>query len=196
MNAVENRLLIRVGILIGIVSLLIGFGLALLISKSINFNNELTADGLISALIALITLAIAAIVIPLILQPILQRQKSINNLSRRNIDVIINNIESLQDHLRKLYFSKIKVTDQDRKHLYDKYTTIVNYAFIVKRHSANLPSLSNFEDKVYLKLSSAKEGCAVDVLPQKAITEDKYIAMKDQLNEVLYELIEYSYQLP
>lgn len=191
----SKKVLIPIGILLLIAISYIGFVSGTVYSHSFDFTPKLTIDGIFSTSVGIIGIITAAIVIPAIIQPMFSRQKSVNSFTRKNIEVILENIEAVLTALNDLYISKKPVNIAERKMFIDRYSRIINYAFIINKHSNDIPALGSFKEEIFDPLSNAKTGFAVDIVPKVVISETLYLSNKSILDSIIYKLIEIEYDI-
>jgi xanthosine utilization system XapX-like protein len=190
-----KKITIILWVITGLISLMVGILVGIAIAGGFELENKLTMDGVVAAIIALLAILAGSVLIPAVIQPITQRKKSENSILHENLKNLMGNIEETQSILTELYLSKVIVKDHDRKLIMGKYTKIVNYANLVRKHSKGFTALDDFNEKVYEPLTGAQTNFAEKVQQKQKITEAKYIAIRDSLDAVLYALIDIRYEI-
>lgn len=178
-----------------VITLLIGFGLGLAFSSSIEVDSKLSIDTLVTGLIALFALGAATFLLPLAIQPLLQKQNGMNYVAQQDIKSVLREIDALNVLCFEIYTSGRTVTQKQRKIILERHTKILSIANILVIQSSKIESLSKFKTDVYDPLSDNKSSIAEKVYPGVKITEKLYLELKGELDAVSYKLIAMRYEL-
>lgn len=191
----SRKLFISILILCIATGLTIGFFTAMYLSSGVSFESKLSADGLLTALVAVVAIIAATYILPINIQPLLQKQKSINSLTHENIRALTAEIESILSDFTEFHISKKVIGDAGRKNLLRKYTRVMNYSSILRKQVDKVAALKDYTEEVHNLLDGSKNDFTENMLPTSKVTERKFLDVKTQLDPVIYKLIEIRYNI-
>ncbi len=179
----------------GIVLLALGYIGGLLTTNGIKLKEGLSYDGVTSLIVGLVAVFAATVVLPIMIQPLFRRQKSISDMTHENIKSIVSSVDEVLNLLTVLNTSNDAVSERDRKTLMGLYSRIANYCAIISRHTDDLPALADFKTKVEDPLTKSKSNFAEIVVPGGEIDDALFLRIKEVLEPAIYELMEIRYQI-
>lgn len=182
-------------ILIAVIFLLFGFGIAVILQNQIHFTANLTMDGITAAVIAALAVLAATVILPLWIQPQLYRQREINKIILQDVTTLLSLIEDLLLDYELKHESKTSITKKDRQLMLIKYKKINNMARVINMQIKNSSALSNFETDVYEPLTKSQGDFLEGALPGKKLSDTIYLATKNSLDPITYKLHEIRYKL-
>lgn len=178
-----------------IVILALGYIGGLLTTKGFKLDGGLSYDGIASVVVGIVAIFAATVILPIMIQPLFRRQKSISDMTHENIKLIVGALNEVLDLLGELNISGDPVSDRDRKTLLALYSKIANYCTIIARHANDLPALSDFATKIEDPLTKSKSNFAEVVVPGSIIDDAIFLQIKEVLDPAIYELMEIRYQI-
>jgi len=178
-----------------VVVLALGYVAGLLTTNGVKLEGGLSYDGIANLVVALVAIFAATVILPIMIQPLFRRQKSLSDMTHENIKLIISALNEVLDLLTELNTSGDPVSDRDRKTLLALYSKIANYCAIISRHSSELPALTDFATKIEAPLTKSKSNFAEIVVPGGVIDDSLFLRIKETLEPAVYELMEIRYQI-
>jgi len=195
---VSNRQItktIQLVTVVGVLMLVIGFITGLLFTKGVKLDSKLTVDGIVTTLGTLFAIIAATIVLPLAIQPVINRQSNKVNVVHDDINKLLALIDDVLTTCENIYLSNNAVTERQRKLILARHTDIQSLAKLLKEHSDQHEALKHFDAKIYEPLNNSHTDFSDNVMPSKKLTSSKLLAIRNHLEPITYELRNIRYEL-
>lgn len=167
----------------------------MLISQGVKIEGGLSYDGIVSLFIGIIAVFAATVILPVMIQPLFDKQKSFSSITHENILVIQATIDEVLNIITDLNLSGKTVSERDRKTILSTYSKIANYCKIIVNHASESSALNDFDEKVATPLTGSRSNFSDEILPGVIISDEIYLRQKETLESAVYELIEYRHKL-
>ncbi|HSW91419.1 MAG TPA: hypothetical protein VLG09_02140 [Candidatus Saccharimonadales bacterium] len=190
--SVKSRVVLGI---VAVVFLGIGTIVGMLISQGLKISGQLTYDGIANLIVGLVAVVAATVVLPVMIQPLFRKHKSITDFTHENIKVIVKSLNDALLQLTELNATAAPVTIEDRKLILSLYNLFANYSEILSQHANEIPALSGFSSDIAKPVMDSKSNFADVVVPDTVITDVIYLPIKDVLEKAIYDLIEMRYKL-
>lgn len=191
----SNIVFALVAILLAAVFTYMGFAVGIVAAKGISFKSDLTADGLIAGFTAGVAVLAATIILPMLVQPHIYKQRGFNKVIQGDTTNLLALIEEILEDYRLKHDAGTPITVKERQSFLAKHKKINNLARVIKQQAKASAALSNFEEKVYNPLTDSQGEFSDKALPKAKLNDTIYLPIKNNLDAISYSLQEIRYKL-